>query len=69
VKLDLIRIAVGVMLGVVGRFLLRQFFVVNADFFLGPLVTVFWRHALRQHPAPSPFKCPQCARTLYDLPN
>lgn len=61
-------IAFGAILGVCVRFLFRQLMVVQADFFLGPLVKQFWSHAFR-HEEKSPLNCNDCADNLYSLPN
>ncbi len=61
-------IAFGAILGVCIRFLFRQFMVVNADFFIGPIVAIFWKHAIH-HEDKSPLQCTDCGEKLYNLPN
>jgi hypothetical protein len=61
-------VAIGAIIGVVLRFLLLQFLVVNVHFFFTPIVKTFWGHVLHDGP-PSPLDCPDCKQPLYNLPN
>lgn len=55
------------MVGIVLRFVIRQFWVVNVNYFLDPVVRAIWDHTKLGHPR-SPLKCAECAHRFYDLP-
>ncbi len=66
----LIKATIGFLIGVVGRFLLHQVWVMTADSF----IMMIWKHAKAyadpkpDHPTRSPLACPDCEQTLYNMP-
>ena len=58
----------GFIIGIVGRFLLHQVWVLTAD----SIILLVWRHARAyanpkpDHPTKSPLVCPDCQQALYD---
>ncbi len=66
---QLSNIALGVIFGALLPLILRQFLVEQINFFLNPIIKLFWHHALHHPEGKSPLDCPKCAHKFFGMPN
>ncbi len=62
----LTQLALAAGVGIVLRWLIIQFVIVNVHYLMNPVAKAFWEHILQHHPG-SVRDCQRCAATLYNL--